>query len=86
MSRAELLAGATEYLSEAVTGLAGAAKALDAAGVLAAAEQARSLHQGADALHTEVRLAASVAHRAERPEFYDESGKWVGRTDRTEKS
>jgi hypothetical protein len=79
VSRAELLAGATEYLSDAVTGLVGAAKALDAAGVLAAAEQARSLHQGADALHLEVHLAASAAHRAERPEFYDESGTWVGR-------
>jgi hypothetical protein len=60
-------------------GLDGAARVLDAAGVLGASHQARRLYQGTDALHTEISLAATVAHRAERPEFYDESGKWVGR-------
>jgi hypothetical protein len=79
MSRAESLATATRYLSDALTGLDGAARLLDAAGVLGASDQARRLHQGTDDLHTEISLAASVAHRAERPEFYDESGKWVGR-------
>jgi hypothetical protein len=79
MSRAESLAAATEYLSDAVTALDGAARTLDRAGVLAESDQARHLHHGAQDLHTEVSLAASVAHRAERPEFYDESGTWVGR-------
>ena len=72
MSRAQSLAAAADYLFEAVNGL-------DGAGVLGASDQARGLYQSADALHTEIRLAAVVAHRAERPEFYDEKGRWVGR-------
>ena len=84
MSRAESLANAAAYLSEAVTALDGAARTLDRAGVLGAAEEARNLHGQADSLHTEISLAATAAHRAERPEFYDESGRWVGR--RTEKN
>lgn len=79
MSRAESLATATQYLSDAVTGLNGAARVLDRAGVLGASDQAQRLHDGAASLHTEISLAASVAHRAERPELYDESGRWVGR-------
>jgi hypothetical protein len=79
MSRAQSLAAAADYLFEAVNGLDGAAKVLDGAGVLGASDQARGLYQSADALHTEIRLAAVVAHRAERPEFYDEKGRWVGR-------
>jgi hypothetical protein len=86
MSRASSLAAAADYLSEATRGLDGAARLLDNAGVLGAADSARDLHGRAESLHTEVSLAASVAHRAERPEFYDESGKWVGRTDGTGKS
>lgn len=84
MSRAQSLAAAADYLYEAVRGLDGAARTLDRAGVLGASDQAQGLHDRATSLHTEIRLAASVAHRAERPEFYDESGQWVGR--RTEKS
>jgi hypothetical protein len=79
MSRAESLANAAAYLSEAVRGLDGAARTLDRAGVLGASDQAQRLHAGATALYAEISLAASVAHRAERPEFYDESGRWVGR-------
>jgi hypothetical protein len=79
MSRASSLAAAADYLSEAVQGLDGAARSLDNAGVVSAADSARALHDRAESLHTEVSLAATVAHRAERPEFYDESGKWVGR-------
>ena len=86
MSRAESLASAADHLFAAVTGLDGAARTLDRAGVLGAADQAQKLHDGAESLHTEISLAASVAHRAERPEFYDESGRWIGRTDGTEKS
>ncbi|MCF4123225.1 hypothetical protein L1785_19835 [Antribacter sp. KLBMP9083] len=86
MSRAQSLAAAADYLFEAVNGLDGAAKVLDGAGVFGAAGQAQKLHDGVAGLHTEISLAASVAHRAERPEFYDESGRWVGRTDGTEKS
>jgi hypothetical protein len=85
VSRAESLASAAGYLFDAVTGLDGAARTLDRAGVLGASDQAQRLHDGAQALHTEISHAASVAHRAERPEFYDESGRWVGRTDGTEK-
>jgi hypothetical protein len=79
MSRAQLLAAAAEYLFAAVNGLDGAARTLDRAGVLGGSDQAQRLHDGAKSLHTEISLAASVAHRAERPEFYDESGQWVGR-------
>ncbi|WP_129782887.1 hypothetical protein [Promicromonospora panici] len=81
MTRAESLAAAREYLFEAKNGLDGAGKALDAAGFTGSAETARDLHQGAEALHFDIRLAAVIAHRAEHPEFYDESGKWVGRPD-----
>ena len=84
MSRAESLAAAADCLFTAVNGLEGAARILDRAGVLGVSDQAQGLHDRASALHTEISLAASVAHRAERPEFYDESGQWVGR--RTEKS
>jgi hypothetical protein len=83
MSRAESLAVATQYLADAVNGLDGAAKVLDSAGVLGGSDQAQRLHDGAKSLHTEISLAASVAHRAERPEFYDESGRWVGRRTET---
>ncbi|GHH69520.1 hypothetical protein [Promicromonospora soli] len=85
MTRAESLSVATQHLSDAVRGLDGAARVLDRAGVLGASDQAQRLHDGTKSLHTEISLAASVAHRAERPEFYDESGRWVGRTDGTEK-
>ena len=81
MSRAESLASAAAYLSEAVRGLGGAVRVLDLAGVLGAADSARGLHDRAESLHTQISLAASVAHRAERPEFYDESGTWIGRRD-----
>lgn len=84
--RAESLASAADYLYTAVNGLDRAARTLDRVEVLGASEQARLLHDGASALHTEISLAASSAHRAERPEFYDEHGTWVGRTDGTEKS
>lgn len=86
MTRAEWLDKARQHLFDAKTGLDGATKALDTAGLPGSAETARDLHQGADALHFEVRLAAVMAHRAEHPEFYDESGKWVGRPDETEQS
>ena len=79
MSRAESLANAATYLSEAVTAMNGASRTLDRAGVLGAADQAQGLHDRAASLHTEISLAATNAHRAERPEFYDESGRWVGR-------
>lgn len=84
MSRASSLAAAADYLFEAVRGLDGAARVLDNAGVQGGADSARGLHDRAESLHTEISRAATVAHRAERPEFYDESGQWVGR--RTEKS
>lgn len=44
MSRAESLAAATDYLFRAVFALDGAARVLDGAGVLGAADQARGLH------------------------------------------
>lgn len=71
MSRAEALAVAADYLFSAVTGLEGAARVLDAAGVLGAADQAESLHERTSDLHREIRTASRVAHRAERPELYD---------------
>ncbi|GAA2236532.1 hypothetical protein GCM10010413_41130 [Promicromonospora sukumoe] len=77
--RAEALGNAATYMSEAVTALNGAARTLDRAGVFGTAEQVRGMHEQAETLHTEISLAASTAHRAERPEFYDESGTWVGR-------
>lgn len=86
MSRAESLAVATDYLSDAVNGLDGAARTLDRAGVLGASDQAQRLHDGAKGLHTEISRAASVAHRAERPELYDSDGRWIGPADGTEKS
>jgi hypothetical protein len=81
MSRASSLAAAADYLFTAVNGLDGAARTLDRAGVLGASDHARKLHDGVAGLHTEISRAATVAHRAERPEFYDESGRWVGRQD-----
>jgi hypothetical protein len=86
MARGEWLAAAQQYLFEAKNGLEGAGKALDAAEFTDAAETARDLHTGAEALHFDIRLAAVIAHRAEHPEFYDETGKWVGRQDGTETS
>ncbi|MFI8528238.1 hypothetical protein ACIGB8_27520 [Promicromonospora sukumoe] len=80
--RAESLANAATYMSEAVTALNGAARTLDRAGVLGTAEQVRGMHEQAESLHTQISLAASTAHRAERPEFYDESGRWIGRQNR----
>lgn len=79
MSRAASLAVAADYLFQAVNALDNAAQNLDRAGAFGAADQARGLHEGAQPLQKEVRLAADTAHRAERPEFYDESGRWVGR-------
>lgn len=84
MSRAESLAMAADYLFRAVNALEGAARTLDGAGVLGAADQARGLHDRTEPLQKEIRRAARTAHRAEYPEFYDESGRWVGRQDRTE--
>jgi hypothetical protein len=48
MSRAESLAAATDYLFQAVFALDGAARVLDGAGVLGAADQARGLHDRGD--------------------------------------
>ncbi|MFD7308346.1 hypothetical protein [Promicromonospora sp. NPDC059942] len=79
MSRAESLANAATYLSEAVTALGGAARTLDRSGLPGTAAQVHGMHDQAEDLHTQVSLAATTAHRAERPEFYDESGRWVGR-------
>lgn len=79
MTRAEWLGAAREYLFEAVNGLEGAANALDRAGLAGSAEAARDLHKGADALHVEIRLAHVIAHRAECPDAYDETGQWIGR-------
>lgn len=81
VSRAESLAAAADYLHTAVNGLDRAARTLDRAGVLGASDKAQALHDGAKGLHTEISHAAQVAHRAERPEFYDESGQWVGHKD-----
>ncbi|PUB28593.1 hypothetical protein C8K30_1039 [Promicromonospora sp. AC04] len=81
MSRAEWLDSARRYLFEAKNGLEGASRALDRVEFTDAAETARDLHKGAEALHFEIRLAAVIAHRAQYPEFYDETGKWVGRQD-----
>lgn len=77
--RAESLGNAATYMSEAVTALSGAARTLYRAGALGTAEQVRGMHDTAASLHTEISLAASTAHRAERPEFYDEAGRWIGR-------
>ena len=79
MSRASSLSVAADYLFQAVNGLDSAAQLLHRAGALGAADQARGLHAGAESLQKEVRRTADAAHRAERPEFYDESGTWVGR-------
>jgi hypothetical protein len=79
MSRASALSAAADYLFQAVNALDSAAQTLDRAGALGAADQARGLHDGAQPLQREIRRAADTAHRAERPEFYDESGRWVGR-------
>jgi hypothetical protein len=81
MSRAESLASAADNLFNAVNGLESAARTLDRAGVLGASDQALALHDRTKDLHREIRSAADVAHRTERPEFYDESGRWVGRQD-----
>ena len=84
MSRAEALSVAADYLFSAVNGLEGAARVLDGAGVLGAADQAEGLHDRTEVLHSEIRTAARVAHRAERPELYDEPRPW-DRPDGTEK-
>lgn len=81
MSRAEWLGAARQYLFDAKNGLEGARRSLDEAGFPDSAETARDLHKGAEALHFEIRLASVIAHRAEHPEFYDETGSWVGRQD-----
>jgi len=86
MNRAELLGAAREYLFDAMNGLEGATKALDRAGFAGSAETTRDLHQGAEALHFEIRLASVIAHRAENPDAYDETGQWVGRPHGTESS
>jgi hypothetical protein len=85
MARAEWLDAARQYLFEAKNGLEGAARSLSAAGFPGSADTAQDLHKGAEALHFEIRLAAAIAHRAENPEAYDESGRWVGRRGATEK-
>ncbi len=79
MSRAQALAAATDYLFQAVFALDGAARVLDGAGVLGAADQARGLHDRGVILHAEIGRATEVAHRAERPELYDADGSGVGR-------
>lgn len=79
MSRALSLSVAADYLFQAVNGLDSAAQLLHSAGALGAADQARGLHTGAETLQKEVRRTADAAHRDEHPEFYDESGKWIGR-------
>lgn len=81
MTRAEWLDAARQYLFDAKNGLEGATRALNRAGSTGPAATARDLHKGAEALHFEIRLAAVIAHRDEHPEFYDESGSWVGRQD-----
>jgi len=86
MTRAELLGAARQYLFEAMNGLEGAAKALDRAGFADSAKTARDLQVGAEALHVEIRLASVIAHRAENPDAYDETGRWVGRPHGTEPS
>lgn len=85
MSRAAWLASAQQYLFEAMNGLSGASRALDESQFPDSAESARDLHKGAEALHFEIGIAATLAHRAEHPEFYDDDGQWVGRQDRKEK-
>lgn len=80
--RAESLAVAADYLTDAVGGLEGAARVLDRAGVLGAADKAQALCARATDLHAEVRGAARAAHRAERPEVYDEAGRWIGNHDK----
>lgn len=79
MSRASALAAAADYLHEALTGLDGAARSLRQAGVEEAVVFLGGLHEKAKSLHTDVSHAAAAAHRAERPQFYHESGRWVGR-------
>jgi hypothetical protein len=86
MKRAELLGAARQYLFDAMNGLEGASKALDRAGFAGSAETAGDLLKEAEALHFEIRLASLIAHRAENPDAYDETGRWVGRRDRTEPS
>ncbi|MGI5190380.1 hypothetical protein ACQEVI_19755 [Promicromonospora sp. CA-289599] len=81
MSRAAALAVAADYLFQAVNALDSAAQTLDRVGALGAADQVRGLHEGTKPLQQEIRRAANTAHRVERPEFYDESGQWVGRQD-----
>ncbi|MFI6426037.1 hypothetical protein [Promicromonospora sp. NPDC050880] len=64
-----------------MNGLESAARTLNDTGALGAADQAWGLHDRTRDLHTEISRAARVAHRAERPEFYDHTGRWVGRQD-----
>jgi hypothetical protein len=79
MTRAESLAAAAVYLSEAAAALGGAVVTLARLDLEDAVDVVRSVQRPVEGLYTEVSLAATAAHRAERPEFYDESGKWVGR-------
>ena len=79
MSPASSLAVAADYLFQAVTGLDGAVRVLDRVDARAASGKARGLHDDVAALQKEIRHAAVTAHKAERPEVYDESGRWVGR-------
>jgi hypothetical protein len=81
MSRASALAAAADYLSEALTSLDGATRSLRLANAPEVADRARVLHDRAEPLYAEVCRTAAAAHRAERPEFYDESGRWIGRKD-----
>lgn len=81
MSRADDLATAADYLIQAVNALAHAARVLNTTGALGAADQVQGMHDLAKPLQEDIRRAARTAHRVERPEFYDESGRWVGRQD-----
>jgi hypothetical protein len=81
MSRADDLATAADYLLQAVNGLARAARILDSTGALGAADQVQGMHDRAKPMQEDIRRAARVAHRVERPEFYDAHGRWVGRQD-----
>ncbi|MEV0891445.1 hypothetical protein [Promicromonospora sp. NPDC050262] len=78
MSRAESMAAAAVYLSEAVAALAGAVVTLARLDLYDAVDVVRSVQRPVEGLSQDISLAATAAHRAERPEFYDESGRFVG--------
>ncbi|MFI2361899.1 hypothetical protein [Promicromonospora sp. NPDC019610] len=78
MTRAESMAAAAVYLSEAAAALAGAVVTLVRLDLDDAVDVVRSVQRPVEALSQEISSAAWAAHRAERPEFYDESGRFVG--------